>query len=72
MRRKAVVLLMAIGIGGGVFVASNGLRPVMDVCFDHELITSDLVLDLIPDWHFNRRLYRNPCFGLCPELERIP
>jgi hypothetical protein len=72
MRRIAGIVLIAIGIGGGVFIASKRLCPVMGVCFDHELITSDLALDLISGWHFKRPLYRKPCFGFCPELERIP
>jgi hypothetical protein len=72
MRRITHIVLVAVGIGGGVFIANKTPSPVMDVCFDDELITSDLVVDLIPGWHFNRPLYRKLCFGLCPELERIP
>jgi hypothetical protein len=71
MRRTAAIVLMAIGIGGGVFVAKRTLHRVIDFTFDNEPSTSDLVPDLIPEWHFSVPVYRKPCFGLCPELERI-
>jgi hypothetical protein len=72
MRRTAAIVLMAIGIGGGAFVAKKKLQPVIDVTFDLEPSTSDLVADLIPDWQLRVPFYRKPWFGLCPELERIP
>jgi hypothetical protein len=72
MRWKAAALLMAIGIGGGAFVANKALHLVIDVTFEHESSASDLDPNLISGWHFRVPLCRKPCFGLCPELERIP
>jgi hypothetical protein len=72
MMWNAATVLMAIGIGGGAFGAKRTLQPVIDVTFEHEPSTSDLVPDLISDWQLRVPPNRKLCFGLCPELERIP
>jgi hypothetical protein len=34
-------------------------------------VTLDVVSDGIPDWHQSHRVFRAPCFGLCPDLEGV-
>jgi hypothetical protein len=37
--------------------------------FGTDCVTLDIVSDGIPDWHVSHRVFRAPCFGLCPDLE---
>jgi hypothetical protein len=34
-----------------------------------DCVALDVLPEGIPDWHSERRVFRAPCFGLCPDLE---
>jgi hypothetical protein len=34
-----------------------------------DCVDLDVLRDWNPDWHSERRVFRAPCFGLCPDLE---
>jgi hypothetical protein len=36
--------------------------------FGSDCLTLHVVQDGIPDWHSERRVFRAPCLGLCPDL----
>ena len=37
--------------------------------FGSDCVMLDVVPDGILDWHSERRVFRAPCLGLCPDLE---
>ena len=37
--------------------------------FGSDCVVLDMIPNGIPDWHSERRVFRAPCFGLCPDLE---
>jgi hypothetical protein len=36
--------------------------------FGIDSVMLDVLPDGIPDWHSESRVFRAPCFGLCPDL----
>jgi hypothetical protein len=71
MKKTAVALLTAIGIGGSEDAADRTVAPIVSSHFDYQLGESGFTLDPVPTRHFKRPLYRKLCFGLCPDLERV-
>ncbi len=72
MKQIAACLLVAAGVGGAGYRADEALVPLVTSCFDVRSDMSDHTPDFIPDWHFKKPQFRNPCFGFCPEMENWP
>lgn len=60
MRRIAAYLLVAAGIGSVGYCADKALVPLVTSCFDVTTDMSELIPDLIPDWHFKEPHLRKP------------
>jgi hypothetical protein len=55
--------VLAISAHFGGAVAARVARASGDC------VALDVVQDRIPDWHSGCKVFRAPCFGLCPDLE---
>jgi hypothetical protein len=72
MRQMTACLLIAAGIAVAGYCADKTLVPLATSGCDANTDMSDVVLDLIPDWHFKEPHFRKPCLGLCPKRGNWP
>jgi hypothetical protein len=69
MKQIAVVMVAFLGMCGAGYFVCQIVAPVVSSCIEASDTPSTPEPDWTPDWHLRRTLFRQPCAGLCPDLE---